>query len=125
MAVHWTEDPAFDGAWELVDGAVVHGDAWRRLQRLREEHGRAGEVVRVAGPTFRAEAVRRAAALGGDDVRIVPEPTNAADKDARKVVVAGLRVGYVPRGRALSGRVRLLSIGTAPVPHCWLLVVGA
>ena len=39
MAAHWTEDTAFDAVWERVDGVTVRGDAWRRLQRLREEHG--------------------------------------------------------------------------------------
>ena len=83
----------------------------------------AGEVLRVAGPTFRADAVHHAASHGGDDVRVVPEPTNAADTNARKVVVSGSHVGYLPRGCALSsGPVRLLCVGTAPVPHCWLFV---
>ena len=124
MDAHWTDDPVFDTAWEDVGGGViVRGDAWRRLQRLREEHGCAGEVLRVAGPTFRADAVHHAASHGGDDVRVVPEPTNAADTNARKVVVSGSHVGYLPRGCALSsGPVRLLCVGTAPVPHCWLFV---
>ena len=125
MDAHWAEDPVFDAATEVVGDVTVRGEAWRRLHRLREDSGRVGVVVRVAGPTHYVPAVRRARERGGDDVRIVPDPTNAEDANAKRVLVAGEHVGHVPRGYALPpGPVHLLALDTRPVPHCWLFVAA-
>ena len=61
--VAWYEDPCFDDMHEAVGGKCVRGDAWRRLQFLRER-GVAGELIAAAGTTFRAEGVRRGAKRG-------------------------------------------------------------
>ena len=47
MDTAWYEDPIFDDTAEVVDGAFVQGDDWRRLQYCKDEAGGEGEVVKV------------------------------------------------------------------------------
>ena len=102
---------------EAVCGVVVAGEAWRRLQSLRETHGSPKSVLRVAGVTFRKDAL---AAVVDDACEFVPEPSNPHDPAAIRVEVGGQHVGYVPRGVPLAaGNPRLLSIGTI-YPHVWI-----
>lgn len=67
------------------------------------------QVFQVAGVTHHTEAARLVHA--GDEVHLVPEPTNPYDPEAIRVVQADPRkpaatLGYVPR--ILTGTVRLL-----------------
>lgn len=116
--LHWTDDPIFDHATEVVGGVTVRGDTWRRLQRLREDCGHKGDVVPVAGITF----------YGGaryGDVELVPEPTNPEDADAVKVMINGVHVGHVPRGRVVPpGPVCVLAAHSGSRQFCWLFVGG-
>jgi hypothetical protein len=116
--LHWTDDPIFDDATETVAGVTVHGDAWRRLQRLREEYGCRGEVVPVAGITFYAGAQY-------GRVQLVPEPTNRWDPNAVKVMINGVQVGHVPRGRVVPpGPVCVLAAQRGERHFCWLFVAA-
>ena len=58
----WFEDPIFDTTEETENGKAVRGDDWRRLMCLREQaaaRSAKGEMVAVAGTTFRAGAIER------------------------------------------------------------------
>lgn len=122
--VAWYEDPCFDDMHEAVGGKCVRGDAWRRLQFLRER-GVAGELIAAAGTTFRAEGVRRGTKRAREGTRLVPEPDNPHDPRALRVEVGGEHVGYVPKGKQLPSPcpcAHVVTIGDAPAPHAWLLV---
>jgi len=63
--------------------------------------------IEVVGESFYREALRRVAGNGdgGEPARqhmasLVPEPTNAYDRNAVKVVIAGEQVGHLPRDLA-------------------------
>ena len=53
----------------------------------------------VSGESFYQENIRRVAAVG-KDVDLVPEPENPHDKNAVRVDVDGLQIGYIPRDKA-------------------------
>ena len=56
----WYDDPHFDDAAETIGGRRFRGDAWRRLQQLREAGVRFDTAIAVAGVSFRREAVAAA-----------------------------------------------------------------
>lgn len=63
--------------------------------------------IDVVGESFRRDALARIAGIGGDGevlrqhiATLVPEPTNAYDRNAIKVLIAGEHVGYIPRDLA-------------------------
>ena len=125
MDTAWYDDPIFDDTAEVVDGAFVQGDDWRRLQYCKDEAGGEGEVVKVAGTTHAASAVRHVVARRA---AIVPEPENPYDKTALRVEVDGTKVGYVPRGKAVpvNAVARVVKTGMEPQPHlCGSLSVCA
>ena len=118
----WYDDPIFDEEVEHVGQYRFVGDAWRRLQELREAGVTCEDVFSVAGTTFRAAAVEAVLKEGVRDVVLEAEPTNRFDKNAVKVLVNGHHVGYVPAVRAAStrGTVHVCDIGIASQPHVWL-----
>ena len=118
----WYDDPIFDEEVEHVGQYRFVGDAWRRLQELREAGVTCEDVFSVAGTTFRAAAVEAVLKEGVRDVVLEAEPTNRFDKNAVKVLVNGHHVGYVPAVRAAStrGPVHVCNIGIASQPHVWL-----
>jgi len=118
----WYDDPIFDEEVEHVGQHRFVGDAWRRLQELREAGVTCKDVFSVAGTTFRAAAVEAVLKEGVRDVVLEAEPTNRFDKNAVKVLVNGHHVGYVPAVRAAStrGPVHVCNIGIASQPHVWL-----
>ena len=118
----WYDDPIFDEEVEHVGQHRFVGDAWRRLQELREAGVTCEDVFSVAGTTFRAAAVEAVLKEGVRDVVLEAEPTNRFDKNAVKVLVNGHHVGYVPAVRAAStrGTVHVCNIGIASQPHVWL-----
>ena len=113
---HWTDDPIFDNETEAVGDVIVRGDAWRSLQRLREEFGCAGDVMRVAGVTHY---------VGGryGRVELIPEPTHPTDPNAIRVHIDGVHVGHVPRNRVVPpGPIRVLAARAPPRTFCWLFI---
>ena len=118
----WYEDPIFDDAVERVGAHRFVGDAWRRLQQLRDAGVTCTDVFSVAGTTFRAAEVEAVYNEGVRDAVLVPEPTNPVDPNAVKVLVNGRHVGYVPRARAAStrGSVYVCNVGVSPQPHVWV-----
>lgn len=126
MDNHWTDDPCFDDHTEYVNGKLLRGDEWRRYERMKEEaanRGAKGDLLAVAGTTFRPKAVYdNEGGVKRRRVEFVPEPDNAYDKDAVKVHVDGEHVGYVPRGTSRPKAARLVKMGSEPVPHVWLFV---
>ena len=120
----WCDDPIFDEEVERVGEHRFVGDAWRRLQRLKEAGVKCDDVFSVAGTTFRAASVKTVLEEGVRDATLEPEPTNRFDPNAVKVLVNGRHVGYVPATRAASvrtGPVHVCNIGTAPNPFVWLV----
>ena len=99
----------------------MSGEAWRRLQALRHAHGDPKSVLRVAGVTFRQDALEAVRRDASGECAFVPEPSNPADPAAVRVEVGGKHVGYVPRGTHVDAAAtpRLLSIGTT-YPHVWI-----
>ena len=117
----WYDDPIFDDAIELVGSVALRGDAWRRLQALKEESGEPVHIIKVAGTSFRAAAIRAAMNAGVGAAELVAEPTNAHDSNAFMVMLGGHHVGYIPRGSAVpTGRLSVVSIGVPPCVHVWL-----
>ena len=127
----WFEDPIFDTTEETENGKAVRGDDWRRLMCLREQaaaRGAKGEMVAVAGTTFRAGAIERVLRRGGggqDSVRLVPEPENPHDRAAVRVEINGEHVGYIPRGKALplQATAQVVKMGAFQAPYVWLFLV--
>ena len=54
----WYDDPIFDEEVERVGQHRFVGDAWRRLQQLKEQGVKCNDVFSVAGTTFRASTVQ-------------------------------------------------------------------
>ena len=120
----WYDNPIFDEEVERVGQHRFVGDAWRRLQQLKEQGVKCHDVFSVAGTTFRASTVKAVVEEGVRNATLEPEATNPFDPNAVKVLVNGRHVGYVPAVRAASvrtGPVHVCNIGTAPNPFVWLV----
>ena len=79
-----------------VGDVTLMDESFDRFLTMAEEG--ATTVYSVAGVTFRMDALRSITADGA--VTIEPEPTNPHDPHAHKVLVDGVHVGYLKRGRA-------------------------
>ena len=121
----WYDDPLFDDAEAILGGKRVRGDDWRRLQWLKKTHGE-GNLIPVAGTTHRLDAVATVGKRKRDPVALVPELENAFDREAMRVEVGGLFVGYVPRSKRVSpdAKAHLLKAGTEGEAHVWLWVTN-
>lgn len=78
-------------------------------------------ILRVAGASHRPAALQGPECSPGQDLRLVPEPTNLHDPDAVGIWDAGLRtqLGYVPRARAAEVGRRLAAGEIATVKSIW------
>ena len=112
----------FDDMVEIVDGVRFQGDAWHSLQTFKEAGTPVTRVLRVAGTTFRRAAIEQVVQEGVTSTQLVPDPTNAHDPNAVKVLVNGWRVGYVPRGEDVPTRAAVCHVAAAPLPMVWLSV---
>jgi len=124
----WYDDPIFDDITEVLpDGKRLCADVWRRLQRMKEDaaaRGKMGEVISVAGTTFRGTAISTLDAHMPGKVTLVPEPENLEDKGALRVEIDARFVGYTPKVKRVSpdATARLLKHGTGGQAHVWLFV---
>jgi hypothetical protein len=57
-----------------------------------------GVILKVAGVNFHLVEFKQAEVKPGDAVALMPDPTNAYDPNAIKVVKRGLHIGFIPRG---------------------------
>jgi len=124
----WFDDPCFDHEAETVGAYTLTGDAWRRLQSLRERGVACSRVIAVAGVTFRKQAIEQALREGAGTASLEAEPQNRYDKHAIKVCLGGKHVGYVPASMAAqmcapSLTPYVCSIAGGSTPHVWLVVV--
>ena len=119
--MRWYDNPTFDSECMWVGDVELCGDAWRRAQQLAEAGRPVERVVKVRGTTFRADAIARVVRQGVRVARLVPEPTNAFDPNAVKVIVNDEHVGYLPRGlQHAPERVDVCRITTDALPCVWL-----
>ena len=87
----WYDDPIFDEEVEHVGQHRFVGDAWRRLQELREAGVTCKDVFSVAGTTFRAAAVEAVLKEGVRDVML--EAFEAAVLELSELVKHSLHAG--------------------------------
>ena len=114
----WYDDPCFDDTQVTVDGRVLRGNDWRRWTFLKEQAKRNNKdcrLVAVAGTTFRDGTPKRRC------VQVIAEPDNTYDRNAKRVHVDNVHVGYIPRGEMVApdAHVNLVKCG---VRHVWLAV---
>ena len=131
LALQWRDgDPVVSERGERLRGRGVlfhDGDgfayAWDS-RRLREDFG--VHVFKVAGVTYRPDALRLDRFDVGRRVRLVPEPDNPHDPDAIAVRDADGRhqVGYVPRDATRRIRGCVDRGDPAIVFHQWRLEDG-
>ena len=127
----WYDDPLFDDTIEVLpDGKRVCAEDWRRLQRMKEDaaaRGKTGEVISVAGTTFRSAAISSLDTHTPGKVSLVPEPENPVDNGALRVEIDARFVGYMPKVKRVSpdATARLLKHGTGGQAHVWLFVESA
>ena len=99
----WFDDLCFDNFEEVFCGRLFAGEDWRRVQHLKEAH-QVENLMCVAGCSFYTkeleESLRRAN-KEGFKIRIEAEPDSTFDKNAKRVTMNGLKVGYVPRDHKL------------------------
>ena len=76
----------------------LNGECYDRFALFAEAG--ATTVHSVAGVTFRKEAIETIATCTEHIVTFVPEPDNEYDKNACKVMINDVHVGYVKRDRA-------------------------
>lgn len=80
-------------------------------------------IMSVAGVTYRREALQSLEGVADALVTFEPEPDNAHDADAKKVLINGQHVGYVRRGRALPKHCHgVVKIQGGRFPCVWLAV---
>ena len=102
-----------------VGDVTLMDESFDRFLTMAEEG--ATTVYSVAGVTFRVEALRSITADGA--VTIEPEPTNPHDPHAHKVLVDGVHVGYLKRGRAPPHRCHgIVRAAAEPFPCVWIAV---
>lgn len=89
--------------------ALAQFKATLRAERGIQEPSSFPEVLlKIVGTSFRHKATRKSFSRGGEvlagnnmttrqRVILQPEPTNAHDQNAIKVVISGVHVGYVPK----------------------------
>jgi hypothetical protein len=89
--------------------ALAQFKATLRAERGFQEPSSFPEVIlKIVGTSFRHKAARKSFSRGGEvlagnimttrqRVILEPEPTNAHDQNAIKVVISGVHVGYVPK----------------------------
>ena len=102
-----------------VGDVTLMDESFDRFLTMAEEG--ATTVYSVAGVTFRVEALRSITTDGA--VTIQPEPTNPHDPHAHKVMVDGVHVGYLKRGRAPPHRCHgIVRAAAEPFPCVWIAV---
>ena len=90
--------------------------------QIREKVGKC-KILSVAGTSYRESEIRAAMEKRGGIASLVPEPDNAHDSEAVKVVVNGQHVGYIPRSNRVpfTTPIHLCKMGADP-PHVWIAV---
>ena len=75
-------------------------------------------TFKVAGITFRLSDFHDAEVKPGDALALVPDPSNAYDPEAIKVMKRGAHIGFVPRTSTVQVRAALAAKATAVVESC-------